>query len=99
MGHPVQAEAAAHRALAALLAGYRRNRAHTTGRLALAQLHQGNAEQACATSGRVFKTMEGMELPGRIRMLLGDFQRDLIARSPALAHQWTGRYRTQWSSS
>ncbi|MFB7042716.1 hypothetical protein, partial [Streptomyces sp. NPDC056294] len=99
VGHPVQAEAAAHRALAALPAGYRRNRAHTTARLALAQLHQGDAEQACATSGRVFKTMEGMELPGRVRMLLGDFQRDLIARSPVLAHQWMDRYRTHWSSS
>lgn len=100
VGHPAQAEAASHRALAALPESYRRNRAHTTARLALAQLHQGDVEQACATSGTVFTIMAGTPLPGRMRQLLGDFQRDLIAHAPSahIAHEWTDRYRTEWSS-
>jgi tetratricopeptide (TPR) repeat protein len=101
VGHPAEAEAASHRALAALPDSYRRNRAHTTAWLALAQLHQGDVEQACATSGTVFAVMAGTPLPGRMRQLLGDFQRDLIARAPSArtAHEWTDRYRTEWSSS
>ncbi|WP_432158206.1 XRE family transcriptional regulator [Streptomyces sp. bgisy153] len=101
VGHPAQAEAASHRALAALPETYRRNRAHTTARLALAQLHQDDVEQACATSGQVFTIMAGTPLPGRMRLLLGDFQRDLIARAPSahIAHEWMDRYRTEWSSS
>jgi tetratricopeptide (TPR) repeat protein len=101
VGHPAEAEAASHRALAVLPGSYRRNRALTTARLALAQLHQGDVEQACATSGTVFTIMAGAPLPGRMRQLLGDFQRDLIARAPSahIAHEWTDRYRTEWSSS
>ncbi|MFI0234816.1 hypothetical protein [Streptomyces sp. NPDC017086] len=101
VGQPAQAEAASHRALAALPETYRRNRAHTTARLALAQLHQDDVEQACATSGQVFTIMAGTPLPGRMRQLLGDFQRDLIARAPSahIAHDWMDRYRTEWSSS
>ncbi|MGW2181262.1 hypothetical protein ACWCXX_24815 [Streptomyces sp. NPDC001732] len=101
VGHPADAEAASHRALAALPESYRRNRAHTTAWLALAQLHQGDIEQACATSGSIFTIMSGAALPGRMRQLLGDFQRDLIALAPSahIAHEWTDRYRTQWSRS
>ncbi|MGC9478833.1 XRE family transcriptional regulator [Streptomyces sp. WG4] len=101
VGQPAEAEAASHRALAALPEAYRRNRAHTTARLALAQLHQGDVEQACDTSGTVFTIMEGAPLRGRMRQLLGDFQRDLIARAPSasIAHEWTDRYRTEWSKS
>lgn len=101
VGQPAEAEAASHRALAALPESYRRNRAHTTARLALAQLHQGDVEQACDTSGAVFTIMEGAPLPGRMRQLLGDFQRDLIAQAPSahIAHEWTDRYRTEWSRS
>ncbi|MEV2217400.1 hypothetical protein AB0H86_39250 [Streptomyces sp. NPDC050997] len=100
-GDPAQAEAACHRALAALPKSYRRNRAHTTAWLALAQLHQDDVEQACSTSGDVFAIMTGAPLPGRTRQLLGDFQRDLIARAPSahIAHEWTDRYRTEWSTS
>ncbi|MDV9187660.1 XRE family transcriptional regulator [Streptomyces sp. SR27] len=100
VGHAAEAEAASHRALAALPDSYRRNRAYTTARLALAQLHQGDVEQACATSGKIFEIMAGTPLPGRMRLLLGDFQRDLLAQAPAaLAHEWTDRHRTEWSSS
>ncbi|MBK3583194.1 hypothetical protein JHN49_05480 [Streptomyces sp. MBT57] len=100
IGHPAEAEAASHQALAALAPSYRRNRAHTTARLALAQLHQGEIEQACETSGQVFTIMAGTSLPGRMRQLIGDFQRDLIARAPAaVAHEWIDQYRTEWSGS
>ncbi|MEU3984629.1 helix-turn-helix transcriptional regulator [Streptomyces sp. NPDC026672] len=100
MGHPAEAEAASYRALAALPEPYRRNKALTTARLALAQLHQDEVEQGCATSGSVFTIMEGDPLPWRLRQLLGDFQRDLIARAPSvrIAHEWADRYRTEWSS-
>lgn len=101
VGHPAQAEAASHRALAALPLSFRRNRAHTTARLALAQLHQGDVEQACASSGEVFTIMAGAPLPGQMRQLLGDFQRDLIAHAPSahFAQEWMDRYRTEWSTS
>ncbi|MGI5380717.1 hypothetical protein ACQEV2_42325 [Streptomyces sp. CA-251387] len=79
---------------------YRRNRAHTTTRLALAQLHQGDVEQACATSGEVFTIMAGDPLPGRMCQNLGDFQRELITLAPSshIVHEWTDRYRTEWST-
>ncbi|MEU3862905.1 hypothetical protein AB0F03_37440 [Streptomyces sp. NPDC028722] len=101
LGDPAEAEAASYRALTALPKSYRRNRAHTTAWLALAQLHQGDVEQACATSGEVFSIMDGVPLPGRMRRLLGDFQRDLITLAPSThtAHEWTDRYRTEWSTS
>lgn len=100
VGRPEQAEAASHRALAALPQSSRRNRAHTTARLALAQLHQDDIEQACTTSGSVFSIMGGAPLPGRARQLLGDFQRELITRAPSayIAHEWTDRYRNEWST-
>ncbi|MFJ4880761.1 hypothetical protein ACIP93_36890 [Streptomyces sp. NPDC088745] len=100
VGDAAEAEAASHRALAVLPDSYRRNRAHTTARLALAQLHQGDVEQACATSGEIFTIMSGVPLQGRMRQVLGDFQRDLIASAPSahLAHEWIDRYRTEWST-
>ncbi|MFF6801168.1 XRE family transcriptional regulator [Streptomyces sp. NPDC012616] len=100
IGHPAEAEAASYRALAALPGAYRRNRANATVRLALAQLHQGDVEQACTTSGDVFQIMAGTPIPGRIRQTLGDFQRDLItmASSTHIAHEWMDRYRTEWST-
>ncbi|MFF2165437.1 XRE family transcriptional regulator [Streptomyces sp. NPDC058175] len=99
VGDPAQAEAASHRALSALPESYRRNRANATARLALAQLHQGEAEHACATSADAFAIMAEDPLPGRMRSLLGDFHRELITRAPArLADEWTDRYRTEWST-
>lgn len=98
VGDPAEAEAEAHRALAVLPANYRRNRAYITARLALAQLHQGEAEQACATTAE-FQIMTGDPLPGRMRQLLGDFQRDLLTHAPRqVAHEWADRYRSEWST-
>ncbi|MER6358579.1 hypothetical protein ABT186_44065 [Streptomyces sp. NPDC001634] len=99
VGDPAEAEAASYKALTALPETYRRNRAHTTARLALAQLHQGDVEQAYKTSADAFEIMAGDPLPGRMRQLLGDFHRDLITLAPPrIAHEWADRYRTEWST-
>ncbi|MGA4980145.1 XRE family transcriptional regulator [Streptomyces cinereoruber] len=99
IGDAPGAEAASFRALAALPAAFRRNRALATARLALAQLHQGDIEQATATTEHVFTEMRGAPLPGRIRALLGDFHRDLITLAPTATTvlDWTDRYRAEWS--
>ncbi|MFE5589247.1 XRE family transcriptional regulator [Streptomyces sp. NPDC056549] len=99
IGDAAYAEAASFQALAALPTTFRRNRALATVRLSLAQLHQGDIEQATATTAQVFDEMRGAPLPGRMRALLGDFHRDLITLAPgsALALDWADRYRTEWS--
>ncbi len=91
---------ASHRALAMLPAQYRRNRAMATARLALAQACQGEIEQACDTTGDVFVLMARHPLPGRLRVVLGDFHRHLftIAPSATVAREWTDRYRSEWST-
>ncbi|WP_436952176.1 hypothetical protein [Streptomyces sp. SudanB182_2057] len=99
LGQPVEAEAASHRALSALPASFRRNRAMTIVDLAIAQLHQGDAEHACATTEDAFTLMWGSPLPGRLRVLLGDFYRDLLTLAPSttVAREWADRYRSEWS--
>ncbi|MFD3570469.1 XRE family transcriptional regulator [Streptomyces sp. NPDC058667] len=99
LGDAAHAEAASFQALAVLPLAFRRNRALTTARLSLAQLHQGDIDQATATTAKVFDEMQGAPLPGRIRSLLGEFHRDLITLAPgsATALDWTDRYRTEWS--
>jgi hypothetical protein len=99
LGQSAHSEAASHRALGALPEPYRRNRAMATAWLALAQLHQGEVEQACDTTGDVFELMSGDSLPGRLRTLLGDFNRDLLTLAPSAttAKVWSDRYRTEWS--
>ncbi|MEU5162193.1 XRE family transcriptional regulator [Streptomyces sp. NPDC020875] len=99
VGDPAEAETASHRALASIPADFRRNRALATTRLALAQLHQRDADQACATVSTVFPLMAGHPIPGRTRSLLGDFHRDLIALAPdtPIAREWGDRYRSERS--
>ncbi|MCH6163134.1 XRE family transcriptional regulator [Streptomyces marispadix] len=99
LGDPVHAEAASHQALAAIPRQFRRNRALATVQLALTQVHQRDVEQACETAGDVFALMEGDSIPGRMRSLLGDFQRDLIATAPkaSATRDWIDRYRSEWS--
>ncbi|CAL9481830.1 hypothetical protein SUDANB108_03068 [Streptomyces sp. enrichment culture] len=89
----------AHRALAKIPTAFRRNRALATAQLALAQLHQGDAEQATVTAAEVFTIMDGDPLPGRMRTLIGDFHRGLFALSPSAsyARDWADRMRTEWS--
>ncbi|MFE3652011.1 hypothetical protein [Streptomyces sp. NPDC059122] len=97
---PAEAERSSHRALAILPAEYRRNRAMATARLALAQVHQGEIEQGCATTTDVFALMAGHPLPGRLRVVLGDFHRHLVSIAPnaSAAKDWADRYRSEWST-
>lgn len=99
IGDAAEAEAASHKALGAIPEQFRRNRALATTRLALAQLHQRDIDQACSTASNAFELMVGTPLPGRMRSLLGDFYRDLITLAPdaGVAREWGDRYRAEWS--
>lgn len=99
LGMSASAEASSHRALSTIPERFRRNRALMKVRLALAQLHQGDVELSSATAESVFDIMDGVEIPGRMRTLLGDYHRDLLgrARSSAQTQEWTDRLRTKWS--
>ncbi|MFI1826745.1 hypothetical protein ACH41E_09925 [Streptomyces sp. NPDC020412] len=99
IGDPAEAEAASHKALATIPQEFRRNRALATGRLALAQLHQRDVDQACSTASTAFQLMAGHPIPGRMRSLLGDFYRDLTTLGPdaRVAREWGDRYRSEWS--
>jgi hypothetical protein len=70
-----------------------------TIQLALAQLHQGEAEQATASATDVFTIMDGDPSPGRMRTLMGDFQRGLFVMAPSASYtrDWADRMRTEWS--
>lgn len=98
-GRHAHAEAMAHRALAGIPTAFRRNKALATAQLALAQLHQGEAEQATASATDVFTIMDGDPLPGRMRTLMGDFHRGLFVMAPSTsyARDWADRMRTEWS--
>ncbi|MFI2431915.1 helix-turn-helix domain-containing protein [Streptomyces sp. NPDC018693] len=100
-GRYAHAEALAHRSLARTPAVFRRNRALTTAQLALAQLHQGDIEQATTTAADVFTVMDGAPLPARMRTLIGDFHRDLFTLAPSTtyARDWADRMQTEWSRS
>ncbi|MEF9906470.1 XRE family transcriptional regulator [Streptomyces sp. P9-A2] len=93
------AEAMAHRALAKIPGEFQRNRALATCQLALAQLRQGEPEQATATAATVFTIVEGAPLPGRMRTLIGDFHRELLRLAPSTtyARDWADRMREEWS--
>ncbi|WP_327729929.1 helix-turn-helix domain-containing protein [Streptomyces sp. NBC_00487] len=99
IGDAAEAEAASHKALGAIPKQFRRNRALATTRLALAQLHQRDIDQACSTASNGFELMTGAPIPGRMRSLLGDFYRDLITLAPdaGAAREWGDRYRAEWS--
>jgi tetratricopeptide (TPR) repeat protein len=96
---PENAEAAAHRALSATPPSFRRNQAQISMYLAKAQLGQGDAELACSSAHRAIDLMDGNPVPGRMRTLLGDFHRALIAAAPnsSVSNEWTERARQEWS--
>lgn len=99
IGDAAESEAASHQALSSIPSQFRRNRALATTRLALAQLHQRDVDQACYTAASVFGLMSGNPLPGRMRSLLGDYYRDLITLAPnaLVTREWGDRYRLEWS--
>lgn len=98
-GESANAEAMAHRALAKIPEEFQRNRALATCQLAVAQLRQGEPEQATTTAASVFTIMDGAPLPGRMRTLIGDFHRDLLRLAPSTtyARNWADRMRDEWS--
>ncbi|MFI2077562.1 hypothetical protein [Streptomyces triculaminicus] len=87
MGRWNEAEARAHATLARLHPCMLRNRALVTAYLALAQLHQGDADLAVATA----RTVAPALVHGRIAHLLDDFTTHLRATAPASSHarEWT----------
>ncbi|MEW1696813.1 XRE family transcriptional regulator [Streptomyces sp. NPDC091278] len=99
IGNFAAAEAASHRALSSIPRQFRRNRAMATAQLALAQVRQGDVDQACASASTAFELMEGHSIPGRMRSRLGDFYRDLITLAPGATavREWGDRYRSEWS--
>ncbi|WP_416983226.1 XRE family transcriptional regulator [Streptomyces sp. T028] len=98
-GRHTHGEAMAHRALTRIPPAFRRNRAMVTIQLALAQLHQGDIDQATTTASEAFTIMDNNPLPGRMRTRIGDFHRDLfhLAPSTASAREWADRMRDEWS--
>jgi tetratricopeptide (TPR) repeat protein len=97
IGEHDQSEAYLHRTLWRLRPEYTRNRVYYSAHLALAQLRQGDVEQACATAGSVLPATSADSLTGRISQLLGTFARELSAAAPnsCFATQWTDQYATR----
>ncbi|MCX2968226.1 MULTISPECIES: hypothetical protein [Streptomyces] len=93
-GDQQQAEACWHRTLARLRPEYRRNRAYYSAQLALAQLRQGDAEQACATAVSVLPAPGADALAGRTALLLDRFSSELAATAPGArcTGDWAERY-------
>ncbi|MFE5853479.1 hypothetical protein ACFQ61_09735 [Streptomyces sp. NPDC056500] len=86
LGRSADAEFYAHRTLARLKPGLDRNRAFYTSILGLAQIDQGDIEQACATVEPLFTTAQ----PGsqRSRRQMKDFRLKAAATGSAHARQW-----------
>lgn len=96
IGRHAEAEAYLHRTLGGLRTGYVRNRRYYTLNLALAQLHQGEAGQACATALGVLPEQASDSLTGRTGRLLARFDKDLVKVAPRshCTSDWTARYLT-----
>ncbi|WP_431774849.1 helix-turn-helix transcriptional regulator [Streptomyces cucumeris] len=91
LGHPARSECHTHRCLAALRPDQHRNRAYYNLHLALAQLRQGEVEQACATAGMV--NMTPGAAGGRTGRLLETFTAALNSLAPdaAVTRDWNDR--------
>jgi tetratricopeptide (TPR) repeat protein len=94
IGEHDKAEAQLHRTLARLRPEYARNRAFYSAHLALAQLRQGDVEQACTTAIHVLPANNGDTLTGRNDQLLGAFTRELTAKASNshFTMQWKEQY-------
>lgn len=94
LGRSDEAEFHAHQCLAALGADQHRNRAYYTAQAALAQLGQGDLEQATATAAAVIPP-PGTLPTGRVPRLLGTFTSALNMKAPgaAIAREWNERAR------
>ncbi|MFI9026282.1 Tat pathway signal protein [Streptomyces sp. NPDC053560] len=94
LGDADKAESYAHRCLSALRPDQHRNRAYYTAQLAIAQLNQGDMEQACHTATSVMPP-PGAGATGRVPKLLGNFSSALNMRAPgaAITREWNLRSR------
>ncbi|MFE3577937.1 tetratricopeptide repeat protein [Streptomyces vinaceus] len=96
IGRAAEAEAHLHRTLGGLRDGYVRNRRYYTANLALAQLDQGEPEQACLTALSVLPDKASDSLTGRTGQLLERFDKGLASIAPGAqcTSEWTARYLT-----
>jgi hypothetical protein len=94
LGRADEAEFHAHQCLAALSTDQHRNRAYYTAQAALAQLGQGDLEQATATAAAVIPP-PGTVPTGRVPRLLGTFTSALNMKAPgaAITLEWNERAR------
>jgi len=94
LGRAGEAEYYAHQCLSALHPDQRRNRAYYTAKAALAQLSQGDLEQATVTAAAVMPP-PGTASTGRVPRLLGTFTSALNMKAPgaALTREWNERTR------
>ncbi|ARZ67961.1 hypothetical protein SMD11_2310 [Streptomyces albireticuli] len=92
---PDQAECYMHRCLTALRPDQHRNRAYYMAHMALAQLEQGDLEQACTTAAAAVPP-RGSVGTGRTPHLLQVFTTGLNMRAAgsAVANEWNERART-----
>lgn len=86
LGRYADAEYHAHRTLSRLKPELQRNRALYTALLGLAQIQQGELEQACATVDPLFTT--GLPASERIRDMLREFRKHAAATGSANARRW-----------
>ncbi|MEV7512047.1 hypothetical protein AB0O57_29235 [Streptomyces sp. NPDC091201] len=93
-GRHAEAEAFLHRTLTRLRPDLLRNRGYYSATLALAQLHQGEVERACATALTALPDQAGGSLSGRTSTLLHTFHRELRAAAPdtSSTSEWMNRY-------
>jgi hypothetical protein len=97
LGRPDEAEYHAHRCLASLRPDQHRNRAYYTAVAAIAQLSQGDVEQATATASAVVSP-PGTTPTGRVPRLLGTFTSALNMKAPGapVTREWNERARTSY---
>ncbi|WP_193513688.1 Tat pathway signal protein [Streptomyces griseoloalbus] len=96
LGRAADAEYYAHQCLAALRDDQHRNRAYYTAQAALAQLKQGDLEQATITAAAVMPP-SGTVPTGRVPRLLGTFTSALNMKAPgaAITREWNERARAR----
>ncbi|MFF6997496.1 Tat pathway signal protein [Streptomyces sp. NPDC008313] len=92
LGRAGEAEYHAYQCLAALRPDQHRNRAYYTAQAALAQLSQGDVEQACDTAAAVMPP-PGTATTARVPRLLGTFTSALQMKAPGstIAREWQER--------
>lgn len=95
IGRHEEAEAHLHHTLVLLRPGFNRNRSYYRCHLALAQLRQGEAEQACSTALSVLPAQPGDSLTERTTRLLTELTTELrsVASGARCATEWMDQYR------